>query len=160
MSDIFLGLTGSAASSPVTAPFDGQSSDAEPEPLSLDPLTTIEDGPYPVYPLPSKPFPVQPAPKMPTGFAPVIPLDRSSKRCRRWRVANREIRGIAGGRWFTRSWVGDKELDSTAAPPKVDKEENGGTSSLALSGPHGLSKMRGVVAVGPASDAAVSDAEP
>lgn len=67
--------------------------------------------PLPVYPLPSKPFPVQPPPKIGTGFAPVQPLDRSDGKVRQWRVANREIRGIAGGRWFARSWVGDKESD-------------------------------------------------
>ncbi|KAG8219398.1 Dopey, N-terminal-domain-containing protein [Butyriboletus roseoflavus] len=67
--------------------------------------------PLPVYPLPSKPFPVQPPPKIGTGFAPVQPLDRSGAKVRQWRVANREIRGIAGGRWFARSWVGDKESD-------------------------------------------------
>lgn len=65
----------------------------------------------PVYPLPSKPFPVQPPPKIATGFAPVIPLDKSKNKPRRWRTANREIRGIAGGRWFARTWVGDKESD-------------------------------------------------
>ena len=67
--------------------------------------------PVPVYPLPSKPFPVQPPPKIGTGFAPVQPLDRSGAKVRQWRIANREIRGIAGGRWFARSWVGDKESD-------------------------------------------------
>lgn len=83
--------------------------------------------PMPVYPLPSKPFPVQPPPKIGTGFAPVQPLDRSGAKVRQWRVANREIRGIAGGRWFARSWVGDKESDfattvataSTATTSKV-----------------------------------------
>jgi len=30
-------------------------------------------------------------------------------------TANREIRGIAGGRWFTRSWVGDKESELATA---------------------------------------------
>ncbi|KAF8899261.1 hypothetical protein BD779DRAFT_1487790 [Infundibulicybe gibba] len=35
-----------------------------------------------------------------TGFAPIIPLDRSLKKVR-----------IAGGRWFARSWVGEKDSD-------------------------------------------------
>lgn len=39
------------------------------------------------------------------------PLDRSGAKVRPWRIANREIRGIAGGRWFARSWVGEKESD-------------------------------------------------
>ncbi|KAI0964350.1 hypothetical protein AcW1_001189 [Taiwanofungus camphoratus] len=77
----------------------------------------LEGVPLPVYPLPSKPFPVQPPPKIGTGFAPVIPLDKSGKQVRRWRQVNREIRGIAGGRWFARTWVGEKgsEFASAAA---------------------------------------------
>lgn len=58
---------------------------------------------------------MQPPPKIPTGLAPLIPLDKSKNKPRRWRTANREIRGIAGGRWFTRSWVGDKESELATA---------------------------------------------
>ena len=75
---------------------------------------SLEGIALPIYPLPSKPFPVQPPPKIPTGIAPVIPLDKTHKP-RRWRTANREIRGIAGGRWFTRSWVGDKGSELATA---------------------------------------------
>ncbi|KAN0100210.1 hypothetical protein V8E55_000194 [Tylopilus felleus] len=92
---------------------------ASPEPEEVDPPPPPvpeqpEESaplPLPVYPLPSKPFPVQPPPKIGTGFAPVQPLDRSGAKARQWRIANREIRGIAGGRWFARSWVGDKESE-------------------------------------------------
>ena len=114
-----LAYAGTAASSP--APHDGS---PEPDiPLS----TTIphvphviddaplEGVPLPVYPLPNKPFPVQPPPKIGTGFAPVIPLDKSGKSVRKWRQVNREVRGIAGGRWFVKSWVGDKESEFAAA---------------------------------------------
>ncbi|KAI8981166.1 hypothetical protein BD414DRAFT_491857 [Trametes punicea] len=73
--------------------------------------TPLEGVPLPVYPLPSRPFPVQPPPKIGTGFAPIIPLDKSGKPVRRWRQVNREIRGIAGGRWFVKSWVGEKESE-------------------------------------------------
>ena len=45
----------------------------------------------------------------------MLPLDRTATKVRRWRVANREIRGIAGGRWFTRAWVGDKESEFAVA---------------------------------------------
>ncbi|EMD42315.1 hypothetical protein CERSUDRAFT_110834 [Gelatoporia subvermispora B] len=76
---------------------------------------SLEGVPLPVYPLPSKPFPVQPPPKIGTGFAPVIPLDRSGKPVRRWRQVNREVRGIAGGRWFAKTWVGEKESEFAAA---------------------------------------------
>ncbi|TFK94995.1 hypothetical protein K466DRAFT_571453 [Polyporus arcularius HHB13444] len=105
---------GTAASSPV--PHDGS---PEPDiPLShiaamhhaMDDAP-LEGVPLPVYPLPSKPFPVQPPPKMGTGFAPSIPLDKSGKPVRKWRQVHREVRGIAGGRWFVKSWVGEKESD-------------------------------------------------
>lgn len=105
---------GTAASSPV--PHDGS-----PEPdIPLSHIAAmhhamedapLEGVPLPVYPLPSKPFPVQPPPKMGTGFAPSIPLDKSGKPVRKWRQVHREVRGIAGGRWFVKSWVGEKESD-------------------------------------------------
>ncbi|KAH7930455.1 hypothetical protein BV22DRAFT_1116228 [Leucogyrophana mollusca] len=108
MSDAY---TGTAPSSPF--PHEGGS----PEPEEIEPPTgdaNFDNTPMPVYPLPSKPFPVQPPPKIGTGFAPVLPLDRSGTKVRRWRTAHREIRGIAGGRWFARSWVGDKESELAA----------------------------------------------
>ncbi|KIJ66429.1 hypothetical protein HYDPIDRAFT_109459 [Hydnomerulius pinastri MD-312] len=92
-----------------------------PEPEEVEPPSapapegSADTAPLPVYPLPSKPFPVQPPPKIGTGFAPMQPLDRNGTKVRRWRTANREIRGIAGGRWFARSWVGDKESDLATA---------------------------------------------
>ncbi|KAK0233853.1 hypothetical protein IW262DRAFT_1332888 [Armillaria fumosa] len=103
------GFTGTAASSPVTTHFanspEPELGDAPVEEINIDSLL------LPVYPLPTKPFPVQPPPKISTGFAPVMPLDRSGKKVRVWRVANREIRGIAGGRWFAHAWVGEKDSE-------------------------------------------------
>lgn len=90
--------------------------------LALGPLLEdidLDTVPLPIYPLPSKPFPVQPPQKIITGFAPIIPLDKSGKRVRVWRTANREIRGIAGGRWFARAWVGEKESDYARATDTV-----------------------------------------
>ncbi|KAI0690745.1 hypothetical protein BC835DRAFT_1363143 [Cytidiella melzeri] len=108
---------GTAASSP--APHDDQSPVTHdvllPGPtVPVSALPNLEDVnlegvPLPSYPLPSRPFPVHPPPKIGGGFAPTIPLDKTAKRVRHWRPANREIRGIAGGRWFAKSWVGDKE---------------------------------------------------
>jgi len=113
------GYTGTAASSPVTVHLDVNTPEPEPPALVLSvPLTeetNLESGPIPVYPLPTKPFPVQPPPKIHSGFAPVMPLDKSGRKVRHWRVANREIRGIGGGRWFARSWVGEKESELAAA---------------------------------------------
>jgi len=109
---------GTAASSPI--PHEERTPEPEiPVPQVLSTMT-IEDGtlegvPLPVYPLPSKPFPVQPPPKIGTGFAPIVPLDKSGKSVRRWRQVNREVRGIAGGRWFTRTWVGEKESEFSSA---------------------------------------------
>lgn len=61
--------------------------------------------PVPLWPLPTRAFPVQPPPKIPTGYAPSHPLDTKRPPARKWTVMKREIRGIAGGRWFTKTWV-------------------------------------------------------
>ncbi|KAF9469616.1 hypothetical protein BDZ94DRAFT_1242836 [Collybia nuda] len=112
------GHTATAASSPHIGDI---SSDIEPdEPVApVVEEMSLEGVPLPQYPLPSKPFPVQLPPKIATGFAPVIPLDKSGKKVRHWRVAHREIRGIAGGRWFARSWVGEKESEFGSAAAAV-----------------------------------------
>ncbi|EKM61434.1 uncharacterized protein PHACADRAFT_248039 [Phanerochaete carnosa HHB-10118-sp] len=92
-------------------------------PIPADEDINLEGVPLPLYPLPTKPFPVLPAPKIPTGLAPVMPLDKSGKKIRKWRQAQREIRGIAGGRWFAKTWIGDKESEYAAAhavqPPPI-----------------------------------------
>jgi Wiskott-Aldrich syndrome protein len=126
--DVSEGHAGTVPSSP--APIDAHT----PDPESVPPLdttsifappgmgapepTTIEDiegVPHPRYPLPTKPFQVQPAPKITTGYAPITPLDRTKSLPRRWRLAHREIRGIAGGRWFARAWVGEKDSELAIA---------------------------------------------
>ncbi|KIK81886.1 hypothetical protein PAXRUDRAFT_832554 [Paxillus rubicundulus Ve08.2h10] len=111
--------TVTAPSSPFPAEAHSRGGSPEPEEIEAVPAPAPEgsgdSAPLPVYPLPSKPFPVQPPPKIGTGFAPMQPLDRNGARLRQWRVANREIRGIAGGRWFARSWVGDKESEFATA---------------------------------------------
>lgn len=93
---------------------------SHPHTISIAPAPPLDDInlegiPLPSYPLPSKPFPVQPPQKIGSGFAPVIPLDKSGKKVRHWRQANREVRGIAGGRWFTKSWIGEKESEYSSA---------------------------------------------
>ncbi|KZT27544.1 hypothetical protein NEOLEDRAFT_95267 [Neolentinus lepideus HHB14362 ss-1] len=115
----------------------------------------LENVPLPLYPLPNKPFPVQPPVKVGTGFAPVLPLDKTGKKVRHWRQAQREIRGIAGGRWFIRSWVGDKDSEllgssaekaaplhlapeaATLALPKLSALALQGHSSSGKAGPKG-----------------------
>ena len=60
---------------------------------------------------------------------------------RHWREANRDIRGIAGGRWFAKTWVGDKESQfSYVAKSADDKITTGTTSKLP---PHHTSKAIG-----------------
>lgn len=110
---------GTAASSPM--PHDDHSPEPDTLPSAALPQlpppedVNLEGVPVPSYPLPSKPFPVQPPIKIATGFAPSIPLDKSGKTVRHWRQANREIRGIAGGRWFIRTWIGEKESEYATA---------------------------------------------
>ncbi|KAM6498802.1 hypothetical protein JOM56_006750 [Amanita muscaria] len=123
------GHTGTAASSPIVTRIELiEPPELEfdlPAPLAPLPLqdeTSLDNVPIPIYPLPTKPFSVQPAPKLNTGAAPIIPLDKSGTKVRHWRMANREIRGIAGGRWFARTWVGEKESDFAAAMAAAGKE--------------------------------------
>lgn len=123
---------GTAPSSPLPPTREGGSEheDAENAPPPLAEGTT-EIAPLPVYPLPSKPFPVQPPPKIGAGFAPMLPLDRSGNKIRRWRTANREIRGIAGGRWFARTWVGDKESEyANVTAAAAASHKNGDTDKI------------------------------
>ncbi|KAH7907785.1 hypothetical protein BJ138DRAFT_1159222 [Hygrophoropsis aurantiaca] len=132
MSDAY---TGTAPSSPL--PHDAGS--PEPEEAELPTVDgNLDNNPMPVYPLPSKPFPVQPPPKIGTGFAPMLPLDRNGTKVRRWRTAHREIRGIAGGRWFARTWVGDKDSDlaiAAAAKAAAETEKSGSAPTGKYSAP-------------------------
>ncbi|KAF8585700.1 hypothetical protein K439DRAFT_1660116 [Ramaria rubella] len=80
-----------------------------PPDLALDPSI-----PIPVYPLPTRAFPVQPPPKVPTGYAPSQPIDTKRGPVRKWTIMQREIKGIAGGRWFARTWVAPQTLPQTA----------------------------------------------
>ncbi|KAG6851405.1 hypothetical protein H0H93_005803 [Arthromyces matolae] len=126
--------SGTAASSPVTLQFDI----GTPEPEESNPAGSaammeeinLENVALPQYPLPTKPFPVQQASKIPTGFAPVLPLDKSQKKVRHWREAKREIRGIAGGRWFAKTWVGGKDSEYASSQPKAGEERMSGIIAL------------------------------
>lgn len=105
-----------APSSPVIREIGTPEVESHIEPLSLNnsnihAVDDLPDQAIPIYPLPSKPFLVQPLPKIGSGFAPTIPLDKNKTPVRHWRKAQREIRGIAGGRWFACTWVGEKDSD-------------------------------------------------
>jgi Wiskott-Aldrich syndrome protein len=119
-------LVYTAPSSPVIREIDTPEADIEP--LSLNntsgnnQLDDLHEQAKPLYPLPSKPFLVQPLPKIGSGFAPTIPLEKNKAPARHWRKAKREIRGIAGGRWFACTWVGDKDSDyATSTQLERDK---------------------------------------
>ncbi|ESK95274.1 hypothetical protein Moror_3965 [Moniliophthora roreri MCA 2997] len=154
------GMTGTAASSPAAVQIDDSyspepeggsvpielGSDAPSAPHSVPPAEepiNLEGVPVPVYPLPTKPFPVLPPPKISSGFAPTIPLDKTKAQPRRWRVANREIRGIAGGRWFVRAWVGEKESEFANAMQAQKAAAEGGLGGSGVNG-LALPKLAGV----------------
>lgn len=145
-----IAYTGTAASSPVTGHYDLGSPEPENEEnIPPDDDTNLEGVAIPVYPLPTRPFPVQPPPKIgSSGVVAMLPLERTGIKVRRWRTARREIRGIAGGRWFANSWVGEKESDyavSIAAIATKGGEDKGGVvipklPSVSISAP-GLGKL-------------------
>lgn len=135
-------FTGTAPSSPVVRepsldPMDvpGPPPISVPTPSNQD--ENLEGVPCPVYPLPSKPFPVLPPVKITTGFATNLPLDKNQTQVRHWRLAKREIRGIAGGRWFAQSWVGEKDSAYATSvannPPPTEVEKPSGNSSTKVS---------------------------
>lgn len=139
---MFVALTGTAPSSPTMReaslePMDVPAPPAISAPTLSNPDENLEGVPCPVYPLPSKPFPVLPPVKITTGFATNLPLDKNHTQTRHWRLAKREIRGIAGGRWFAQSWVGDKESAYATSvannPPPAEVEKASGNSSTKLS---------------------------
>ncbi|KAF8640821.1 hypothetical protein AX17_000470 [Amanita inopinata Kibby_2008] len=166
------GHTATAASSPIAAAMEVNTPDVEqpalapPSVLPPEEPLSLDNVPVPVYPLPTKPFPVQPPPKLSTGTAPTIPLDKTGKKVRHWRMAHREIRGIAGGRWFARTWVGGKESEYASAVAAAAKEgDDKGVSlpKLAASisapvGGRGSTKNKGSKAASLAASATASAA--
>jgi len=135
---ISTGVSGTAVSSPITGNFEKpQLASPEPGQITLSSSATepveeanLENIPLPVYPLPTKVFLVQAPPKIPTGFTLPFTLDKSRKKVRHWRTVNREIRGIAGGRWFARSWVGNKDSEYATSLTRRDPEKSNGSLGL------------------------------
>lgn len=108
-----------------------------------------ESDPVPIWPLPTRVFPVQNFPKVPAGNAPQQSLEKRAPVVRLWRQARREIRGIGGGRWFVKSWIGEKEshysswknagnvptaLPSTSRKLKFLKPDTGEKNQVTISG--------------------------
>jgi hypothetical protein len=156
---------GTAASSPITIVHDLGTPEPEHVLSSIPPIQSTEEHlldavPLPIYPLPSKPFPVQPPLKVGTGFAPLIALDKSPKKVRHWRPAYREVRGIAGGRWFTHAWVGEKESEfASHVAAEHEKQATPGAVALpklpSLSGaPSGRGKSKSARTLSAASASA------
>ncbi|KAF9011156.1 hypothetical protein BDQ17DRAFT_1345604 [Cyathus striatus] len=173
---------GSVASEAPTAPSSPATQQIEMSPEPEAPLADIPEPPQsaekpdlenvavPQYPLPTKPFPVQLPPKINSGFAPPMPLDKSGKKVRHWRTANREIRGIAGGRWFARTWVGEKESEystavATAQALRTGGDEKNGTLMskmplASISAPPGTGAGRGKRSAKAASASLTASAAP
>ena len=167
-----LGYAGTAASSPVTLQFDQNS--PEPENTApnsphavLAPLAeefNLENVPIPVYPLPTKPFPVQLPQKITSGIAP-LPLDKNTKAVRHWRQARREIRGIAGGRWLARTWVGDRESEYASFVAVADDKTSTSVAlpklpSLSISAPAASIKSLGRLKASSKSGSVATSATP
>ncbi|QRW09046.1 hypothetical protein RhiLY_08045 [Ceratobasidium sp. AG-Ba] len=75
----------------------------------------------PRRPLPTRAFPVQPAPKT-TAATPTVGnggIDWNKRRVRRWGVKMREIRGVGGGSWWVRTWVGSPESEYASDPTRI-----------------------------------------
>ncbi|KZV99255.1 hypothetical protein EXIGLDRAFT_746223 [Exidia glandulosa HHB12029] len=107
--------------------------------------------PVPSYTLPTRSFAVAAPIKTANTVPKDVQVDRNVTPVRRWRVARREIRGIAGGRWLARSWVGDTEsgwadtsAEANAAAQLLSMAA--GSSSLA-SAPTKAKQARRLVAV-------------
>ena len=135
-------FTGTAPSSPTIReasldPVDVPGPPAITAPTLSNQEESLDGVPCPIYPLPSKPFPVLPSVKIATGFAVNLPLDKNHAPVRHWRPAKREVRGIAGGRWFAQSWVGGKDSAYATSvannPPPTEVEKASGNSSTKLS---------------------------
>ncbi|KAJ3545542.1 hypothetical protein NM688_g5614 [Phlebia brevispora] len=118
--------------------------------ISIAPATATEDIvnlegiPLPLYPLPSKPFAVAPPQKLVQSVAPIIPLDKTGKKVRHWRQANREVRGIAGGRWFAKCWIGEKESEFASTQAAAAAAAALQSSSQAIADRENLSNLSSV----------------
>ena len=155
MNTFVAAFTGTAPSSPVMRepsldPMDIPAPPAISAPTLSNQDESLDGVPCPVYPLPSKPFPVLPSVKIATGFATNLPLDKNQAQLRHWRLAKREIRGIAGGRWFAQSWVGDKEsayatsVANNPSPTEVEKASGNASTKLSTAGSKGSKKKEKV----------------
>ncbi|KZS93322.1 hypothetical protein SISNIDRAFT_454481 [Sistotremastrum niveocremeum HHB9708] len=135
-------VPGTTASSPMHPDLDA--ADYEPVHAShsiASPYPPLEEASYdpglepvPLWPPPTKSFSVQPPVKIQTAYAPALPLEKNTPKPRAWKIANREIRGIGGGRWFVRAWVGDKDSDYAAAAALNPKPAVAATSSSGTTG--------------------------
>jgi len=144
-------FTGTAPSSPTVREASLDPTDTPGPPAISAPTLSNQDEnldgvPCPIYPLPSKPFPVLPPVKIATGFATNLPLDKNHAPVRHWRPAKREVRGIAGGRWFAQSWVGGKDsayatsVANNPPPTEVEKASGNGSTKLSTAGSKGSKK--------------------
>ncbi|KAG9103463.1 hypothetical protein FRC07_009983, partial [Ceratobasidium sp. 392] len=79
----------------------------------------------PRRPLPTRTFPVQAAPKTTqpavatNGANGAGGMDMNRRRVRRWGVKMREVRGVGGGSWWVRTWVGSSESEYASDPTRI-----------------------------------------
>jgi len=62
-----------------------------------------------------------------------MPLDKTRAPVRRWRKAQRVIRGIAGGQWLASSWVGEKDSGYATATGRAPTAVEGGENTIPAS---------------------------
>ncbi|KAG8738308.1 hypothetical protein FRC12_016810 [Ceratobasidium sp. 428] len=93
------------------------------QPAEIDPALLAT---APRRPLPTRSFPVQAAPKttQPTITANGASgagngMDLNRRRVRRWGVKMREVRGVGGGSWWVRTWVGSSESEYASDPSRI-----------------------------------------
>ncbi|KAG8692698.1 hypothetical protein FRC08_009586 [Ceratobasidium sp. 394] len=107
----------------------GPSSLSTPAPLQPQPSTPAEIDPAllataPRRPLPTRAFPVQAAPKttqpaITVNGGPAGGMDLNRRRVRRWGVKMREVKGVGGGSWWVRTWVGSPESEYASDPTRI-----------------------------------------
>ncbi|KAG9102886.1 hypothetical protein FRC06_000880 [Ceratobasidium sp. 370] len=99
-----------------SAPLQPQSS----TPAEIDPALLAT---APRRPLPTRAFPVQAAPKT---TQPAIAnggaaggMDSNRRKVRRWSMKMREVKGVGGGSWWVRTWVGSPESEYASDPARI-----------------------------------------
>ncbi|KAG8740012.1 hypothetical protein FRC10_004852 [Ceratobasidium sp. 414] len=105
------------------------SSLSTPAPLQPQPSTPAEIDPAllataPRRPLPTRAFAVQAAPKTTQPALTVNGgagggMDLNRRKVRQWGMKMREVKGVGGGSWWVRTWVGSPESQYASDPARI-----------------------------------------